>query len=137
MGLHVDDFGCVPDGQVLEPVAIAAGLAALGSPDRALGLPCQPDVIYGDALSTAGVEQPVASATVTATTNPKLDKHRVNQRCDDGECPACDTVRYVVNLPHGPMGWCLRAALGGTRARRYDDAAAAAAYSNWTFGGTE
>src|SRR5947209_9295187 len=100
MGLHVDDFGCVPDGQVLEPVAIAAGLAALGSPDRALGLPCQPDVIYGDALSTAGVEQPVASATVTATTNPKLDKHRVNQRCDDGECPACDTVRHVVNSPH-------------------------------------
>jgi hypothetical protein len=88
MGVHVDDFGCVPDGQVLDRVGIAAGSAALGSPDGDLGSPCQPNVIYGDALSTAEVEQPVASATVTATTTSELGKHWVNQRCDDGECPA-------------------------------------------------
>jgi hypothetical protein len=84
-----------------------------------------------------GVEQPIVSATVTATTSPELGKHWVNQRCDDGECPACNTVRYMVSSPHGPMGWCRCTPLGGTRARRYDDAAAAAAYSDWTFGGTE
>ncbi|MGH3821585.1 MAG: hypothetical protein ACRDRA_01880, partial [Pseudonocardiaceae bacterium] len=33
MRLHVDDFGCVPDGRVLERVAIAAGSAVLTDPD--------------------------------------------------------------------------------------------------------
>jgi hypothetical protein len=79
----------------------------------------------------------VGSTTVTATTSPELGKHWVNPRCADGECPACNTVRYVVNSPHGPMGWCRCTPLGGIQARRYDDAAAAAAYSDWTFGGTE
>jgi hypothetical protein len=36
MELRVDDFGCVPDGRVLERVAIAAGSAALTSPDGGL-----------------------------------------------------------------------------------------------------
>lgn len=36
MRLHVDDFGCVPDGRVLERVAIAAGSAVLANPDGGL-----------------------------------------------------------------------------------------------------
>lgn len=36
MRLHVDDFGCVPDGRVLERVAIAAGSAVLTDPDGGL-----------------------------------------------------------------------------------------------------
>ncbi len=36
MRLHVDDFGCVPDGRVLERVAIAAGSAVLTNPDGGL-----------------------------------------------------------------------------------------------------
>ena len=41
----------------------------------------------------------MASAAVTVTTNPERDKHWVNQRCDDGECPACNTARYGVDPP--------------------------------------
>lgn len=36
MRLHVNDFGCVPDGRVLERVTIAAGSAVLTSPDGGL-----------------------------------------------------------------------------------------------------
>src|SRR5436305_14040824 len=36
MELRVDDFGCVPNGRVLERVAIAAGSAVLTSPDGGL-----------------------------------------------------------------------------------------------------
>jgi hypothetical protein len=36
MELHVDGFGCVPDGRVLERVVIAAGSTALTSPDGGL-----------------------------------------------------------------------------------------------------
>jgi hypothetical protein len=36
MRLHVNDFDCVPDGRVLERVAIAAGSAVLTSPDGGL-----------------------------------------------------------------------------------------------------
>ena len=36
MQLHVNDFGCMPDGRVLERVAIAAGSAVLASPDGGL-----------------------------------------------------------------------------------------------------
>jgi hypothetical protein len=109
MELRVDDFGCVPDGRVLERVAIAAGSAVLASPDGGLratdvgkniAIPGAADL---DAtIASLANRTEVKNASMTAGSNVLTATFTTDQ--DERFRKSLHTGRRIVVLGAGPGG---------------------------------